>query len=561
LGFVNKFEINKSNQNTFEENFKYKSMKKLVLMVFLFFSITTYSQCWVDVATGYAHSLGVKSDGTLWAWGSNYYGTLGQGYASNITTTSPVRVGTDSNWSKVSVGGKHSVAIKTDGSLWAWGSNQYGQLGDGTNTNRFFPVQISTSYNWGVIECGFDFTVALKTSGAFYSWGRNNNGQLGRGNALDANAPLNYESYFFDRISVGYSHVAAISYLNGGAWAYTWGNNEYGQLGTGVGPNKSRITQISTDPYAGVVCGDGHTLFLKPDGTVIARGKNTKGQLGYNYSSTINWTINYSSTSELIPGSGYTMPQGVSSGNEFTAIFKGTKLWTWGNNAQGQLGKGNTLNTNNPSGMDGFSSWSKVSAKGNSVVAIKTDGTLWAWGDNSSGQLGDGTTTHRLQPTSIKILPVFAPIDPVSIGTTLTALPNTSLNGISGTWSPALYNSVTTTYTFTPTIGACAKNVTITIYVNDPINPIGDELKYAPSKDNSTSLFSDFKLFPNPVNDLLNIETALELKSVEIFNIHGQKVLTSNKKQINVSDLAAGIYLVRIEDVEKNIATKKIIIE
>jgi hypothetical protein len=251
----------------------------------------------------------------------------------------------------------------------------------------------------------------------------------------------------------------------------------------------------------------------------------------------------------------------VSSGNGFTAIFKGTKLWTWGNNSQGQLGKGNTLNTSNPSGMDGFSSWTKVSAKGNSVVAIKTDGTLWAWGNNTSGQLGDGTTTHRLQPTSIKILPIFAPIDPSSIGTTMTVLPTTSLNGISGTWSPALNNSVTTTYTFTPTIDACAKNVTITIYFNDPINPNGEELKYVSSKDNFSSLLSDFKLFPNPVNDVLNIETNVGIQSVQIFNIHGQKVISSNKKQIIVFDLPAGIYLVRIQDVENNIVTKKIVIE
>lgn len=536
-------------------------MKKLVLIVLFFFSITTHSQCWVDIATGYAHSLGVKSDGTLWAWGSNYYGTLGQGYSSTNIVTSPVRVGTDSNWSKVSVGGKHSVAIKTDGSLWAWGNNQYGQLGDRTNTNKFFPVQIGTSYNWAVIECGFDFTAALKTSGDFNSWGRNDSGQLGTGSTVNTNAPKLIDGPHFDRLSVGYNHCAGIQYLSGGAWVYTWGNNVYGQLGRGIGPNMNSITQVFLDPYAGVVCGDGHTLFLKPDGTVIARGKNTTGQLGYNSTSNFTWAINYSSTSELISGTNYTMPQGVSSGNGFTAIFKGTKLWTWGNNSQGQLGKGNTTNVSHPSAMDGFSSWTKVSAKGNSVLAIKTDGTLWAWGDNSSGQLGDGTTTNRTQPTSIKILPVFAPIDPVSIGTTLTALPNTSLNGISGTWSPNLNNSVTTTYTFTPTIGACAKNVTITIYVNDPTNPIGNELKYAPTKDNSSSLLSDFKLFPNPVNDLLNIETTVELQSVEIYNIQGEKILSSNQKQINVSDLAAGIYIVRIQDIENNIATKKIIIE
>jgi alpha-tubulin suppressor-like RCC1 family protein len=478
-------------------------MKKVLLLLLIIFGVNVHSQCWIDVATGYTHSLGVKSDGTLWAWGSNFYGALGQGYASNINITSPVRVGTATNWSKVSVGGKHSVAIKTDGSLWAWGNNQYGQVGDGTNVNKYAPVQIGASYNWAVIECGFEFTAALKTSGDFNSWGRNESGQLGNNSTISTNAPRSIDGPHFDRLSVGYNHCAGIQYLSGGAWVYTWGNNDFGQLGRGIGPNVLGIVQISLDPYAGVVCGEGHTLFLKPDGTVIARGKNTSGQLGYNSTSNFTWAINYMSTSELIPGTAYAMPQGVSSGNGFTAIFKGTKLWTWGSNAQGQLGKGNTTNVNYPTRMDGFSSWRKVSAKGNS----------------------------------------------------------SSLNGIYGTWSPALNNTVTTTYTFTPQASDCAKNVTVTIYVNDPINPNGEELKYVASKVNSPSILSDFKVFPNPVRDVLNIETDLDIQSVEIYNIQGQKVLSSNQKQINVSDLAAGIYMVQIQDIENNIATKKVVIK
>ncbi|MES2862879.1 MAG: T9SS type A sorting domain-containing protein [Bacteroidota bacterium] len=536
-------------------------MKKVLLIALTIFSVNMYSQCWVDVASGYNHSLGVKSDGSLWAWGSNYFGELGQGYSSYANVTSPIRVGTATNWSKVSVGGRHSVAIKTDGSLWAWGGNQYGQLGDGTNVNKYSPVQIGSSYNWSVIECGLEFTAALKTSGDFNSWGRNNSGQLGIGSTVDTNAPRSFDGPHFDRLSVGNNHCAGIQYLSGGAWVYTWGNNAYGQLGRGIGANVLGISQISLDPYAGVVCGDGHTLFLKPNGTVIARGKNTTGQLGYNSISNFIGPINYTSSGELIPGTGFTMSQGVSSGNGFTAIFKGTKLWTWGNNAQGQLGKGTTTNVNYPTGMDGFSSWRKVSAKGNSVLAIKNDGSLWAWGDNSVGQLGDGTTTNRLQPTNIKIAPTFASIDPATIGTSLTALPTTSLNGITGTWSPALNNTVTTTYTFTPTESNCVKNATITIYVNDPINPNGDELKYVASKDNSASVLSNFQVFPNPVNDILNIETTLDLQSVEIYSIQGQKVLFSQQKQVNVSDLSAGIYFVRIQDEKNNIATKRIIIE
>lgn len=136
-----------------------------------------------------------------------------------------------------------------------------------------------------------------------------------------------------------------------------------------------------------------------------------------------------------------------------------------------------------------------------------------------------------------------------------SSLTTTSLNGITGTWSPAYNNTATTTYTFTPTVGQCANSISVIIYINNPINPLGPGKRLNKSSD----LISLITIYPNPVNNVLNIETELKLQSVEIYNTQGQKVLSSNQNQINVSDLAAGMYMVRIQDTDNAIATKKIV--
>jgi len=127
---------------------------------------------------GYSHSLTIGTDGSLWAWGDNTLGLLG-----NDTTTArintPTRVGTDTDWIYVSAGYSHTVAIKTDGSLWAWGRNNLGQLGDGTTINRNRPTRIGTNTNWASVSSSLEHTVAIKTDGSLWAWGRNNLGQLG----------------------------------------------------------------------------------------------------------------------------------------------------------------------------------------------------------------------------------------------------------------------------------------------------------------------------------------------------------------------------------------------
>ena len=140
------------------------------------------------ISAGHAHSVALKTDGSLWAWGNNSSGGLGDG--TNIQRGTPVQIGANKDWLAISAGDVHSVALKTDGSLWAWGYNSNGQLGDGTNTNRNTPVQIGANKDWLAISAGDIHTIALKSDGSLWAWGNNYYGQLGDGTAGNRNAPV-----------------------------------------------------------------------------------------------------------------------------------------------------------------------------------------------------------------------------------------------------------------------------------------------------------------------------------------------------------------------------------
>ncbi|MBK6994106.1 MAG: T9SS type A sorting domain-containing protein [Lewinellaceae bacterium] len=142
---------------------------------------------WKSVAAGGFHTLAIKTDGSRWAWGWNDYGELGDGtYAPK---NSPVQIGTATNWKSVAASYSHSLAIKTDGSLRAWGNNEYGELGDGTFAAKNSPVQIGTATNWQNVTAGTYHTLAIKTDGSLWAWGRNYNGELGDGTNADKNIP------------------------------------------------------------------------------------------------------------------------------------------------------------------------------------------------------------------------------------------------------------------------------------------------------------------------------------------------------------------------------------
>jgi hypothetical protein len=179
------------------------------------------------IAAGEEHSVALKSDESLWAWGDNFEGEAGLG---NITeTNAPAPVGTNTQWRTISADGRHSFALREDGTLWSWRSNLYGQLGNGTRTSTNAPVRVGTDSNWMAVAVGSFHSIALKTDGTLWAWGNDYSGAAGFGSRISTNAPAQVgAARDWMAITAGASHTLAVK-SDGTLWA--WGDNSYGQVG------------------------------------------------------------------------------------------------------------------------------------------------------------------------------------------------------------------------------------------------------------------------------------------------------------------------------------------
>ena len=367
---------------------------------------------WASVSASGNHTIAIRTDGTLWAWGDNSFGQLGDGTIGWFNSSTPTQIGNATNWAYVSTGENHTAAIRGDGSLWAWGNNQWGQLGDGTTTDRNSPVQIGEATNWVSVSAGFNHTVAIRGSGELWVWGGGIYGQLGDGTLTNRTAPVQIERDVTDWVSVsaGNRYTIAVR-ANRTLWA--WGSNLGGRAGHGVisedvlRPIQVREAAVTVPPpavsrFAAASAGNGYTLVVGENGTLWAWGNSNNGRTGLGMSegapsaplqvgTATNWSY-------------------VSAGNRHTAaIRRDGSLWAWGYNGDGRLGDGTETATwmgayndrGSPVRIGTATNWRSVSAGGSHTMAIRTDGTLWAWGGNNRGKLGDGTETNRNIPTRI----------------------------------------------------------------------------------------------------------------------------------------------------------------
>ena len=301
---------------------------------------------WSEVSGGFYSSFAIKGDNTLWSWGNNFpNGELGSGTTTN--RSSPVQVGALSDWAKVSGFFYSCAAIKTDGTLWTWGQNNYGQLASGNTTNRSSPAQVGSLTNWSKLALANGYhCLAIKTDGTLWVWGGGfyNYGQLGLGDTTNRSSPTQVGALTDWLVAAGGSYFSLGVRSNGTLWS--WGRNNFGQLGLGDTTDRSSPVQIGTQTnWAFVAAGFYHSIAIKTNGTMWAWGRNSRGQLGINAA-----------------GAYYSSPVQIGS----------------------------------------LTNWSSVDCGVFHNIAIKTDGTAWSWGDNSTfGQLGLGDKTDRSSPVQI----------------------------------------------------------------------------------------------------------------------------------------------------------------
>lgn len=469
-----------------------------------------------QVSAGNYHTLVLKMDGTVWSWGANSYGQLGDGTTSTKDTL--VQVKGLENVVAIATGDYHSLALKSDNTLWAWGNNLNGKLGDGTQQNRLLPVQVKgpagTGYLTDVIavDAGTGHSVALKSDGTVWSWGYNSNGQLGDGTTTDSVYPVQVQDLTgIKQIAAGSFHTIA---LKDDETIWGWGLNKLGQLGDAtitdqLLPVLAKNPADITKPFGGVQsisAAGNHSFAILADGGAWAWGQNQIGQLGIGAKGDSNVpvpvqdpdnsTLQWKGVKELASSPVHTV-----------AIKNDGTLWTWGSNLKGELGIGiNGGNKATPVQV--------VGAKGNGfltdvvaiaggfqyTVAVKQDGTIWAWGDNDIAQLGNGTSgTNTGSPTPIQTKKVTLGSLTLSTGTLIPS------------FSPTIYDytaavSGTSTIMLTPT-------------VTDPKGTISASVENGPSVSIPNGTVSAPLALKPGVNKLTILVTAEDGVSQEAYHV------------------------------------------
>ena len=408
------------------------------------FSVNALAIRIVKVSNGSYHSFGLTSDGRIYAWGRNTSGELGIGTTlarSNVpiavkTTGTPM----DGKVVKQVEGGgryegSHSIALASDGTVYTWGFNQYGQLGDNTTTNSRSPiaVQVAGTPLAGKtivqIAAGADHSLALDSGGALYAWGSNAYGQLGNGTTTNSSVPVAVKiagtplaGKTIVQIAAGANHNMV---LTSDGEVYIWGWNYHGQLGNNTKTNSNTIVAVQTigTPLAGkkivkIAAGQGHSLALTDDGMVYAWGRNDTGQLGNN--ATTDAMLPVAVTVTGTPMSNKTIVEIASGARHSLAIDSSGKVYAWGHNGSGQLGNNSTVNALTPVAVQAPADKNIIQVSGSgwlgaSSSALAFDGTVYSWGRGFDGQLGDGTNNDSSVPVITTINLVDTPSTPTHV--------------------------------------------------------------------------------------------------------------------------------------------------
>jgi alpha-tubulin suppressor-like RCC1 family protein len=373
--------------------------------------------CFAYVVASDSHSCARTTEGALYCWGNNQYGQLGTG--DTEPRDRPTRIGADLFGNEVAgiyvpsgSGGSSTrtaftCARLTDGSLWCWGANEYGQLGTGDSASRSLPHNVAPdrlNNDVHAASLGSGFTCVRQNDNSIFCWGANESGQLGTGDYERRLLPeqVDPEGLGTDvrYLATGASHACARK-TDGTIWC--WGSNQFGQLGTGDMQPRLTPFEIGREQFestADVIAAGGlHTCATRTDAELFCWGANQYGQLGAGHtgSQTVPNPVDLEGLAGGVPL--------VSVGGQHTCAAKADgSLWCWGNNLAGQLGNGRTDNSSepvqvDPAVMDG--AISVIYAGGMHTCARNVDGSVWCWGDNQFGQLGIGHGAQSAIPEQV----------------------------------------------------------------------------------------------------------------------------------------------------------------
>jgi alpha-tubulin suppressor-like RCC1 family protein len=335
-----------------------------------------------------------SSIGTPFCWGYDADNEVGDG--SYHDQNSPVQVANLTNIVALSTGGEKNVcALRGDGTVWCWGDNSHGQLGDGTFNAHNVPVQVTGLTNIIALTDG----CALRADGALWCWGRNEDGQVGDNTYVDRPSPV--QIGLSNVVAIGGDEYARCAVLADGT-AQCWGDNSFGE----VGNNTWGVTNPVPTPVSGLTgavainCGGGSTCALINDGTARCWGANVRGEIG-----------DGTTTMRLTP-----VP--VSNLSDAVAIVTSDSLVTcalrvsggvlcWGDNSSGGVGDGTYNDRYVPTPVSGLTNIVNIAISGSSSYALRADGTLWAWGGNAHGQLGIGSfsPSNTTTPMQVQLQP------------------------------------------------------------------------------------------------------------------------------------------------------------
>jgi alpha-tubulin suppressor-like RCC1 family protein len=345
------------------------------------------------VDAGGFHTCGVTTSGAAYCWGSNVFGQFGDGTTTDRTT--PVLVSGGLTFAVVSAGPHHTCGVTTSGVAYCWGDNFWGQLGDGNHgRGRNTPGLVSGGLTFAAVSAGGDHTCGVTMNGVAYCWGRNLEGQLGDGTTTFRATPgLVSGGLTFAVVSAGTTYTCGVT--TSGV-AYCWGYNGFGQLGDGTTTFRTAPVLVSGGlTFAAVNAGGGHTCGVTTSDVAYCWGWNLLGQLG-------DGTTADGTTPGLVSG-----------GLTFAAVSAGTGIghtcgvttsgvaYCWGYNVYGQLGDGTTADRTTPVLVSGGLTFAAVDAGVQRTCGVTTSGVAYCWGRNLHGALGDGTQIDRLVPVPV----------------------------------------------------------------------------------------------------------------------------------------------------------------